>query len=202
MYKTYGKRLIDILLAVTLILLFLPVWLLLPPLLWAIHGRPILFRQQRPGLHGRPFWLYKFRTMANRYDADGQLLPDDQRLSAFGTFLRSSSLDELPELFNILKGEMSFVGPRPLLMEYLPLYSPEQMGRHHLRPGLTGWAQINGRNAISWEEKFAHDLWYVNHISFFLDIKIILLTPISILRRQGITRHGHATTPPFTGNNF
>ena len=162
-------------------------------------GAPVLFRQQRPGLHGKPFTLYKFRTMIGARDADGNLLPDAERLTSFGRFLRSSSLDELPELFNVLKGEMSLVGPRPLLMEYLPLYSEEQMRRHEARPGITGWAQINGRNALTWEDKFKLDVWYVDHRSLWLDIRIIVLTIWKILKREGISQPGHVTAQKFMG---
>jgi sugar transferase EpsL len=163
-------------------------------------GSPILFRQQRPGLHGRPFMMYKFRTMTDERDADGNLLPDVNRLTPFGKFLRSSSLDELPELINVLKGDMSLVGPRPLLMEYLPLYSPEQARRHELRPGITGWAQVNGRNAISWEEKFRLDVWYVDHQSFFLDLKILYMTFAKVFKREGISQEGQATMEAFRGS--
>lgn len=162
-------------------------------------GAPILFRQQRPGLHGKPFMLYKFRTMTDARDADGHLLPDAERLTNFGRFLRRTSLDELPELFNVLKGDMSLVGPRPLLMQYLDRYTPEQMRRHEVKPGITGWAQVNGRNALSWEEKFALDVWYVDHLSLWLDLKIILLTIWKVLRREGISQDGHATMEEFLG---
>jgi lipopolysaccharide/colanic/teichoic acid biosynthesis glycosyltransferase len=164
-------------------------------------GSPVLFAQQRPGLHGKPFLIYKFRTMTNAVDAHGEPLPDAQRLTPFGRFLRSTSLDELPELWNILKGDMSLVGPRPLLMEYLPLYSPEQARRHEVRPGLTGWAQVNGRNAVTWTEKFRYDVWYVDNRSLGLDLRILLLTVRAVLWRQGITGEGEATVGRFTGNN-
>lgn len=163
-------------------------------------GSPILFRQRRPGLGGQPFLLYKFRTMRAATGAGGLPLPDSQRLTAFGRFLRSTSLDELPELINIIRGEMAFIGPRPLLMEYLPLYTPEQMRRHEVLPGITGWAQVNGRNAISWEEKFALDVWYVDNRSFWLDCRIIMLTIIKVIRRDGVNAPGQATIQPFTGN--
>jgi len=162
-------------------------------------GSPVLFRQQRPGLHEKRFWLVKFRTMTDVRDADGQLLPDAERLPPFGRFLRATSLDELPELWNVLKGEMSLVGPRPLLMAYLPLYSPEQARRHDVRPGITGWAQVNGRNALSWPQKFKLDVAYVDSISFWLDLKTLWLTVWQVVRRQGITAAGEATTPRFTG---
>jgi lipopolysaccharide/colanic/teichoic acid biosynthesis glycosyltransferase len=173
-------------------------------LVWQIRrklGGPVLFRQTRPGQHGRPFTMYKFRTMTDERDADGNLLPDVQRLTGFGRFLRSTSLDELPALFNVLKGEMSLVGPRPLLMEYLPIYSPEQVRRHEVRPGITGWAQVNGRNAISWEEKFKLDVWYVDNRSFWLDMKILWLTVDKVLRRDGISQEGGVTMEKFCGSN-
>ena len=163
-------------------------------------GSPVLFRQVRPGLYGRPFMMVKFRTMTDERGADGALLPDAQRLTAFGHFLRASSLDELPELWNVLRGEMSLVGPRPLLMEYLPLYSPAQARRHDVRPGITGWAQVNGRNAVSWDERFALDVWYVEHCSLWLDLRILWLTVRKVLVREGISAQGEATMPRFTGN--
>ncbi|MDY7077885.1 MAG: sugar transferase [Chloroflexota bacterium] len=163
-------------------------------------GSPILFRQQRPGLRGKPFTISKFRTMTSTRDAEGHLLPDAQRLTRFGRFLRSTSLDELPELFNILKGDMSLVGPRPLLMQYLDRYTPEQMRRHEVKPGMTGWAQINGRNAITWEHKFALDVWYVDNCSLWLDLKIIILTAWKILKREGINQPGRATIEEFMGS--
>jgi sugar transferase EpsL len=163
-------------------------------------GAPIFFTQERPGLHGKPFRMVKFRTMTDAKDAAGNLLPDEVRLTKFGQFIRSTSLDELPELWNVLKGEMSLVGPRPLLMEYLPLYSPEQARRHEMRPGITGWAQVNGRNAISWEERFKLDVWYVDHQSFLLDCKIVLLTIQKVFVREGISAQGEATMAKFTGN--
>lgn len=180
--------------------------LLLSPLLlgvallvrWKLGGI-ILFRQTRPGLHGKPFQMIKFRTMRDAFRLDGQLLPDAERMTPLGRFLRSTSLDELPELWNVLKGDMSLVGPRPLLMEYLPLYSPEQARRHDVRPGITGWAQVNGRNAISWEEKFALDVWYVDNRSFWLDLRILLLTIRRVLIRDGINAQGEATMSKFTG---
>ena len=168
---------------------------------WRI-GAPVTFRQLRPGCRGRPFWLVKLRTMSNTRDVSGCLLPDSQRLSPFGRWLRAASIDELPELINILRGEMSFVGPRPLLMQYLPLYSQEQARRHDVKPGLTGWAQINGRNAISWDERFLLDVWYVDHQCFWLDLRILLLTIWKVLRREGVTAAGEATMPPFAGSLF
>ena len=160
-------------------------------------GAPVLFRQQRPGYHGKPFGLLKFRTMTNQRDANGELLPDAQRLTPFGRFLRNTSIDELPGLLNILRGEMSFIGPRPLLMQYLPLYSAEQARRHDVKPGFSGWAQINGRNSISWEEKFRLDVWYVNQQCFCLDLRILLITIWKVLRREGISAAGEATMPSF-----
>lgn len=194
------KRAFDIVVSLLLILLLSPV---LAGLYLAVAlrlGRPVLFRQQRPGLHGRPFTLVKFRTMRNALDDKGNPLPDIERLTLFGRFLRASSLDELPEIWNVLKGDMSLVGPRPLLMEYLPLYSPEQARRHEVRPGITGWAQVNGRNAISWEEKFAHDVWYVDNYSFWLDVKTLLMTVRKVLLRDGISAANDATMPAFTGS--
>jgi len=162
-------------------------------------GKPVLFRQQRPGLHGKPFTIYKFRTMTDAGDAQGNLLPDEQRLTRFSRFLRSTSLDELPELFNVLKGEMSLVGPRPLLMQYLDRYTPEQARRHDVKPGVTGWAQVNGRNALTWEQKFALDVWYVDHWSLWLDLKIIALTLWKLFTREGISQPGQATMEEFMG---
>ena len=188
-----------------LILLALPVLLAAMLLLaWLVRrklGSPVFFRQTRPGLHGRPFDMIKFRTMTDARGPDGRLLPDADRLTAFGRFLRASSLDELPELLNVLKGDMSLVGPRPLLIEYLPLYSPEQARRHEVRPGVTGWAQVNGRNALSWADKFLLDVWYVDHRSLWLDIKILLLTVRKVLVREGISAAGEATMSKFTGGN-
>jgi lipopolysaccharide/colanic/teichoic acid biosynthesis glycosyltransferase len=200
MYRRFGKRWFDVAMALTALILLAPVWLTVAGLVRLKLGSPVLFRQERPGLRGRPFTIYKFRTMTNGRDAAGKLLPDADRLTAFGKFLRSTSLDELPELFNVLKGEMSLVGPRPLLMQYLPLYTPEQMRRHEARPGITGWAQVNGRNALSWEDKFACDLWYVKHISFRLDLKILLRTLIIALKRSDINQPGQATIEPFQGS--
>ena len=193
------KRIFDFLLAsIGLALLGIPLLLLA----WQVRrklGSPVLFRQVRPGLRGQPFEMVKFRTMTDARGPDGQLLPDAERLTAFGRFLRSSSLDELPELWNVLKGEMSLVGPRPLLMEYLPLYSREQARRHEVRPGITGWAQVNGRNALSWDDKFKLDVWYVDHRSLWLDIKILWLTVRKVVVREGISAAGEATMSKFTG---
>ncbi len=194
------KRLFD-LLASALGLLILAVPLAL--LAWQVRrklGSPVLFTQVRPGLHGKPFRMVKFRTMTDARDASGALLPDAHRLTSFGRFLRASSLDELPELWNVLRGEMSLVGPRPLLMEYLPLYSPEQARRHEVRPGITGWAQVNGRNAISWADKFALDVWYVDHRSLWLDVRILWLTVRKVVVRDGISAAGEATMPRFEGD--
>ncbi len=194
------KRISDFTLALLgLIALALPL-LILIALIRRKLGSPVFFRQIRPGLHGQPFEMVKFRTMTDARGPDGALLPDAERLTPFGRFLRSTSLDELPELWNVLKGDMSLVGPRPLLMEYLPLYSPEQARRHAVRPGVTGWAQVNGRNAISWEEKFALDTWYVDHQSLLLDMKILWLTIKKVLVREGISAAGEATMGKFTGS--
>jgi lipopolysaccharide/colanic/teichoic acid biosynthesis glycosyltransferase len=198
-YRRRGKRLFDLLLALPGVVLLAPLMSLLAALVRIKLGSPIFFDQLRPGLEGKPFKLYKFRTMTNAKDKDGKLLPDERRLTKFGRFLRSTSLDELPELINVLKGEMSLVGPRPLLMEYLPLYSPEQARRHEVLPGITGWAQVNGRNAISWEEKFKLDVWYVDNVSLWLDLKILWMTFVKIFKRDGINAEGHVTMPKFTG---
>ena len=194
------KRFIDIIISASALLVLAPVILAVAIMSFVKLGSPVLFRQQRPGLKGRPFIMIKFRTMRNAHDKKGQALPDEQRMTQYGRFLRSSSLDELPELWNILKGEMSLVGPRPLLMQYLPLYTPEQKRRHDMRPGLTGWAQVKGRNALSWEEKFALDLWYIDNQSLFLDIKILCLTLWTIIKRDGISAQGEATMPAFKGS--
>ncbi len=198
-YLRGGKRLCDF----VIVLCLLPFCLLLGALVavgvYFLLGSPVFFRQMRPGLYSRSFTMYKFRTMTAARDAQGNLLPDAERLTAFGKFLRSTSLDELPELFNVLKGDMSLVGPRPLLMQYLERYTPEQMRRHEVKPGITGWAQVNGRNALTWEEKFALDVWYVNHYSFWLDVKIIALTVWKIIKREGITEPGQATAQEFMG---
>ncbi len=193
------KRFCDLLIAIPATLLLAPVMGLVAGIVRLRLGRPIFFRQRRPGLYGRPFVMYKFRTMTDQHDTLGNLLPDAERLTRFGRFLRSSSLDELPELFNVLKGDMSLVGPRPLLMQYLERYTPEQMRRHDVRPGITGWAQVNGRNAISWEEKFTLDVWYVDNQSLWIDIHILFLTIWKILRREGIAQPGQATMEEFKG---
>lgn len=194
------KRLADIVLTAGGLIVLSPLLIGLWMLVTARMGSPALFRQVRPGLHGRPFEMIKFRTMRNATGPDGQPLSDAERLTAFGRFLRSTSLDELPELWNVLKGDMSLVGPRPLLVEYLPLYSPEQARRHEVRPGITGWAQVNGRNAIAWEQKFALDVWYIDNRSIQLDLKILMQTVLKILRKDGIAAAGEATMSRFTGS--
>lgn len=194
------KRIIDIFGAVVGLLLFSPVLAIVAYKISRDTGSPVLFRQTRPGREGKPFQMIKFRTMRDAIDADGHPLPDAERLTKLGLVLRSSSLDELPELWNVLKGEMSLVGPRPLLMEYLSLYSPEQARRHEVRPGVTGWAQVNGRNAISWGEKFVLDVWYVDNRSLWLDLKIIWLTIRKVIKRDGISAAGEATMPRFKGD--
>ena len=185
--------------AATGLLLCAPILAVIALLVRLKLGSTVLFRQQRPGLHGKPFTLYKFRTMTNARDADGNLLPDAERLTNFGRFLRRTSLDELPELINVLKGDMSLVGPRPLRMKYLVRYTPFQARRHEVRPGITGWAQINGRNAIEWEKKFELDVWYVDNMSLWLDLRIIATTLLKIIRREGISAEGYATVPEFMG---
>lgn len=195
------KRLFDIVVSACALLILFPIIAIVA---WQISrkmGSPVLFRQIRPGLNGKPFNMVKFRTMKDAVDTAGNSLPDAERLTPFGQFLRSSSLDELPELWNVLKGDMSLVGPRPLLMEYLPLYSVEQYRRHEARPGVTGWAQVNGRNTVSWEEKFRLDVWYVDHQSLWLDIKILFLTVKKVLVRDGISADGEATMSKFTGSD-
>ena len=194
------KRALDVLISVILISVSLPVILAIAAVIWVNMGWPVIFFQLRPGLNGRPFLMMKFRTMTLGKDALGRLKSDKERLTALGRFLRSTSLDELPELWNVLKGDMSLVGPRPLLMEYLPLYSPFQARRHEVRPGITGWAQVNGRNAVAWEERLAMDVWYVDNRSAMLDMKILWLTLLSVFRREGISAAGHETMPKFTGS--
>jgi len=200
-YRMTGKRLLDFCLAATCLVLFAPVLVLLAALIRLRLGSPIFFRQERPGLGGRPFLLCKFRTMTDARDANGTLLPDAERLPAFGRWLRSTSLDELPELWNILRGDMSFVGPRPLLTRYLARYSRRQARRHDVRPGLTGWAQIHGRNAATWDDRLERDVWYVDHVTFLLDVKIVFATLGKVLRRDGISAAGEATMTEFTGSN-
>lgn len=191
------KRLLDLTVIVISVWLWLPILLIIALMVRLKLGKPVLFRQVRPGKNSVPFELIKFRTMSDERDSNGVLLPDSERLSAFGSWLRSTSLDELPELINVLRGEMSLVGPRPLLMQYLSRYTPEQARRHEVRPGLTGWAQINGRNNLTWNEKFALDVWYVDHQSLWLDTKILFLTLFRVIRRQGISAPGEATMPEF-----
>ena len=194
------KRVLDILGAAIGLTVFSPILIVISVMIRREMGSPVLFRQTRPGRDGQPFRMIKFRTMHDAFDAQGNALPDGERLTKLGRFLRSSSLDELPELWNVLKGDMSLVGPRPLLMEYLPLYSPEQARRHEVRPGVTGWAQVNGRNAISWDEKFELDVWYVDNRSLWLDLKIIWLTIRKVVKRDGISAAGEATMSKFTGS--
>jgi len=195
----FSKRLFDLTFALITLVILSPIILVTAILVRIFIGTPILFKQQRPGYKGYPFFIYKFRSMTNRFARDGSLLPDAERLTRFGRLLRSLSLDELPELFNIVRGEMSFVGPRPLLMEYLPLYSPEQARRHDVVPGLTGWAQVNGRNAVDWPTRFNMDVWYVDNWSFWLDLRIIFLTLWKVISREGINQKGQSTVEHFKG---
>jgi lipopolysaccharide/colanic/teichoic acid biosynthesis glycosyltransferase len=194
------KRAFDIVVASFALMAFSPVMLVLAFLIRRTMGKPVLYRQMRPGLNGIPFEMVKFRSMRDAFDATGAPLADAERLTSLGRFMRSTSLDEAPELWNVIRGDMSLVGPRPLLTEYLPLYSPEQARRHEVKPGITGWAQINGRNAISWEERFALDLWYVDNQTFLLDLKILWKTILKVIRREGISAQGEATMPKFTGS--
>ena len=194
------KRLFDIILAIFLIVLFIPIYLVVSLLIYLKMGTPILFRQLRPGYKEEIFGIYKFRTMSNEKDENGELLPDEKRLIGIGKFIRSTSLDELPQLLNVLKGEMSFVGPRPLLVEYLSLYNEEQKKRHDVKPGITGWAQVNGRNAISWEQKFEYDVWYVENQSFSLDMKILWLTLLKVIKRSDISSNTNVTMEKFKGS--
>ncbi|WP_459501918.1 sugar transferase [Bacillus sp. C1] len=195
------KRAFDVLTAGLALMLLSFVILIVALLVRIKLGSPIIFKQQRPGLHGKSFYVYKFRTMTDAKDKEGNFLPDDVRLTSFGKLLRKLSLDELPQLINVVKGDISLVGPRPLLIEYLPLYTPEQARRHEVRPGITGWAQVNGRNAISWEAKFKLDVWYVDNQSFWLDIKILFLTVAKVFKSEGISQQGHVTMQKFTGSN-
>lgn len=195
------KRGVDLSLALVISILALPLVALVAILVAAKLGRPVLFRQTRPGIGAQPFELMKFRTMTDARDESGELLPDDARLTAFGRFLRKTSLDELPTLWNVLRGDMSLVGPRPLLMRYLERYDEVQFRRHELRPGITGWAQVMGRNALSWEEKFDFDVWYVDHASLWLDLKILFKTLVIVFKRQGVSHSGHATMPEFRGGS-
>jgi len=190
----------DVVVSAIALVALAPVMGLIALAVWRTMGRPVLFRHVRPGLHGKPFVMYKFRTMRDLRDAAGELLPDETRLTPFGRWLRSTSLDELPELLNVLRGEMSLVGPRPLLMEYLERYTPEQARRHEVKPGITGWAQIHGRNNLSWDERFKLDVWYVDNWSLWLDVKILWRTLWMVLRREGISAQGHATMPEFRGS--
>ncbi|MDA8226633.1 MAG: sugar transferase [Desulfitobacterium hafniense] len=193
------KRLFDLCSATCLLLILSPIMLIVALLVGLKLGAPVLFKQLRPGLHAKPFYVYKFRTMTDQRDAQGQLLSDGIRLTPFGKLLRKLSLDELPQLLNVIKGDLSMVGPRPLLMGYLSLYTPEQARRHVVKPGITGWAQVNGRNMITWEEKFALDVWYVDNRSFWLDLKILWLTLLKVVRSEGINQQGQATTEKFKG---
>lgn len=196
----FSKRLLDLGLTIPGVILLSPVFAVIAVLVSITHGWPVVFSQLRAGYRGKPFSVYKFRSMTNEQGSDGQLLPDDLRITRLGKFLRSTSLDELPELINVIKGEMSLVGPRPLLVQYLDRYSPEQKRRHDVLPGITGWAQINGRNALTWEEKFRLDVWYVDHCSFWLDVKILLITIWKVIIREGISQPGQATAEEFMGN--
>lgn len=193
------KRAFDMIVAATMLIVLSPLLVGIALLVRTKLGRPILFSQVRPGRHAKPFRMIKFRTMLDAVDQDGNPLPDSERLTAFGRLLRSTSLDELPELVNVLRGEMSLVGPRPLLMQYLPLYTAEQARRHEMRPGLTGWAQVNGRNSLSWEDRFALDIWYVDHRTMLLDLRILWLTARKVLLKEGISASGEATMSAFTG---
>jgi undecaprenyl phosphate N,N'-diacetylbacillosamine 1-phosphate transferase len=200
MYRNVFKYFIDFVLSLTGFIFLLPVFLLVSVFLFfANQGKPF-FLQPRPGRHGKIFKVIKFKTMNDRRDALGNLLPDDERLTAIGNFVRKTSLDEIPQLLNVIKGDMSLIGPRPLLVDYLPLYNAEQRRRHEVRPGITGWAQVNGRNAISWNQKFAYDVWYVDNLSFWLDLKIIWLTVMKVFKREGISAEGHVTVERFQGN--
>lgn len=200
MYRRVGKRFFDVASALPALIVLAPVFMVLAVLVRLKLGTPVLFRQQRPGLHGRPFRICKFRTMVDARDADGRLLPDGARLTPFGRLLRKTSVDELPELWNVLKGEMSIVGPRPLLMHYLPRYSPAQARRHEVRPGITGWAQVNGRNALSWDDKFKLDVWYVDNVTFWLDLSILSKTVVQVVGQKHISAESHPTMPEFNGN--
>ena len=200
LYDRFGKRLFDLLVTVPLLTLLSPLMLIIGLCSFLFMGKPLLFRQVRAGFRAQPFTIYKFRTMYDLRDSQGRLLPDGQRLNRFGTFLRRTSLDELPEFWNVLQGDMSLVGPRPLLPEYLPRYTSSQHRRHEVKPGITGWAQVNGRNALTWEKKFELDVWYVDQKSLPLDLKILWLTLLSVLRRQGIHHDSHATMPEFLGS--
>ncbi len=201
MYRHFIKRFIDFLLSFTGLVIASPVFLLVTILLAIANSGKPFFVQPRPGRHGRIFRIVKFKTMNDRRDVSGNLLPDDQRLTPIGKFVRKTSLDEIPQLINVLKGDMSLIGPRPLLVEYLPLYSLEQSRRHEVRPGITGWAQVNGRNALGWQQKFEHDVWYVDHLTFALDLRILFMTIAKVFKSEGISQQGQATMEKFTGNN-
>ncbi|WP_410513553.1 sugar transferase [Paenibacillus sp. BR2-3] len=193
------KRFFDLIVSIPVFIVFLPLIAITALLVRIKLGSPIIFKQKRPGLHRIPFYMYKFRTMTDERDESNQLLSDHIRLTPFGKFLRKCSLDELPQLWNVIKGDISLVGPRPLLMEYLPLYNDEQVRRHLVKPGITGWAQVNGRNTISWEDKFRLDIWYVDHYSFWLDLKILVLTLLKVVKSEGISNSNHVTMPLFQG---
>jgi len=195
------KRVSDVVLVTLALPFVLPLMGVIAVLVWIFIGSPVLWRQQRPGLHEVPFLMFKFRTMTNARDRDGKLLPDSERMTRFGSFLRSTSLDELPELLNVLRGDMSLVGPRPLLMQYLDRYTREQRRRHEVRPGITGWAQVNGRNAVDWDTRFKLDVWYVDHRNFWLDVKILAMTLWKTVKREGISSSGHVTMPEFMGSD-
>lgn len=197
-----SKRIFDLVLTLLTMLVALPLMALIAILVWLKHGRPVFFRQMRPGYRGVPYQVVKFRTMTDARDQDGNLLPDEQRITSLGRFLRSTSLDELPELFSVLRGVMSWVGPRPLLLQYLDRYNPEQARRHEVLPGITGWAQVNGRNILTWEDKFRLDVWYVDNWSIWLDLKILVLTFWKVVTREGISQPGHATAEEFMGSDL
>ena len=200
MYKSFIKTFLDFMLALIGLIILMPLFIIISVLIIFKLNAPVFFKQSRPGLNGETFEIYKFRTMSNECDENGAPLSDEERLTKFGTFLRSTSLDELPGLWNVLNGTMSLIGPRPLLIEYLPLYSDRQARRHEVKPGITGWAQVNGRNAIEWNEKFELDVWYVENLTFFLDIKILYLTLKKVIRRDGISHNNHVTMKKFKGN--
>jgi sugar transferase EpsL len=199
-YRRWGKRILDLISLAALLPAVLPLILLISAAVRLTLGSPVFFTQVRPGLRGKPFFIHKFRTMNDLRDASGELLPDAERLTSFGRLLRATSLDELPSLWNVLRGEMSLIGPRPFLIEYVPLYSAEQARRHEMLPGVTGWAQVNGRNALTWDDKLRLDVWYVDHVSLALDLRILAWTVWRVLRREGISAQGHATAPRFTGS--
>jgi undecaprenyl phosphate N,N'-diacetylbacillosamine 1-phosphate transferase len=201
MYKRYFKTMLDFVISVFAIILLIPVFIIICLLMFFIVGRPILYKQKRPGKNEKYFNIYKFRTMIDETDKYGNMVPDADRITRFGAILRKLSLDELPQLFNVIKGDLSLIGPRPLLIDYLPLYNDFQRRRHDVKPGITGWAQVNGRNAISWEKKFELDVWYVDNLSFILDFKIVFLTLKKVFKQEGISKEGHATMEAFNGRN-